>query len=134
VEDQDRRSVAPLPINTAVTGEIEVPSLGGETIGSPAQGLSTATRPNQQTVQAPAFATPIEAARPAPKWQKNILAAVVGAILLALIAYMAWRSMHRITPGLVLVAINQSWRPVGASPLVVKAVDKLASSNCGRKD
>jgi len=128
---QDKGSVAPPSIHTAATGEIDVSSLGGETIGSPSEEPSTETRPHQQTVQLtpPAFATTIETAHPSPKWTKNILAAVVGAILLALIAYMAWRTMHRITPGLVLVAISQSWKRVGASQLVVQAVDRVASSN-----
>jgi serine/threonine protein kinase len=108
VEDQDKRSVAPSPINTAVTSEIEVSSLGGETIGFPAQALSTAMQPSQQTVQAPALTGPTETGHPAPKWTKNILAVVVGAILLALIAYMAWRTIRRITPGLVLVEINST--------------------------
>ncbi len=137
-EDQNRRSGAPPSIHTAVTGEIAVSSLGGETIGFPSEEPSTATRPSPQTVQAPApaFATPIQTARPAPKRLKNILAAVVGAILLALIAYMTWRKMHRITPGLVLVEINQAWRRVGASHLVVEAVGtgNLASSDCGRQE
>ena len=116
---QDQGSGAPPSIHTAATGEIDMSSLGGETIGSRSEEPSTETRPRQQSVQLtpPAFATPIETAHPTPKWTKNILAAVVGAILLALIAYMAWRTMHRITPGLVLVEISQSWKRVGASPL-----------------
>jgi hypothetical protein len=99
--NQDQRSGAPRSIDTPATGETEVSSLGGETIAFPSEEPATATRPRQQAVQAPlaAFKSPIKAARPAPKWLKNILAVVVGAILLALIVYMAWRTMHRITPG-----------------------------------
>ncbi|HEX9110426.1 MAG TPA: hypothetical protein VF845_03030 [Terriglobales bacterium] len=103
--DQDQRSGAPRSIDIPATAETELSSLGAETIVFPSEEPATATRPRQQTVQAPtpAFKRPIKAARPAPKLLKNILAVVVGAILLALIIYTAWRKMHRITPGLVLV-------------------------------
>jgi hypothetical protein len=132
--DHDQRSGAPRSIDTPAPGETEVSSLGGETIAFPSEEPATATRPRQQTVQAPplapapAFKSPIKAARPAPKWLKNVLAVVVGAILLALIVYMAWRTMHRITPGLVLVKINTN--PGGRSVRLKHNDQKYVIPHC----
>ena len=81
--------------NTPATAKREAFSLVDDTIlPSPEEGATI--RPRGQTRPAPVrvFKETIKGGRFVPRWLKNIPAAVVAAVLLALIVYMVWRATH----------------------------------------
>jgi eukaryotic-like serine/threonine-protein kinase len=108
---QDREPTIDIP----PAAETEVFSFGTEAVSTPAEESRAASGSPQATFQAPA---PIlqktqPARRASSKWLKNAMVALVGAVLLALIAYMAWRLIYHTALGPISM-INTD--PISTNP------------------